>query len=320
MEGRHGWRSPPSRRSPDRRRDRGRRPASPAGSSTSRSQSDDEAGLLGGFCDRLAAAGVPLLRVATGSEAFHPTLDARGARWNRGSGVEREELHPRGGRGERGGVAAKPLLPARRDRRHRAAPAARGQLRAGRVPAARPVRARRRHDRLPRARGRATGPAPPWAWSPASSSPTRPTAGAASTDAELDLLRRLTRPFALAYKGIASVRTGRSLLETYLGRRPGAARARRGHRPRQGRAGRGRALVQRPAGLHPDRRHRPPGPGAGAAQPLRRLPRQHDRRARGRGAEVHRRRHPRHVPAGRGPALAPGRSTPPRPRCATSTS
>jgi adenylate cyclase len=36
-------------------------------------------------------------------------------------------------------------------------------------------------------------------------------------DAELDLLRRLTRPFALAYKAIDSVHTGRSLLETYLG-------------------------------------------------------------------------------------------------------
>ena len=37
---------------------------------------DDDAALLGGYCDRLAAAGVPLLRVAAGSEAFHPTLDA----------------------------------------------------------------------------------------------------------------------------------------------------------------------------------------------------------------------------------------------------
>jgi hypothetical protein len=54
-------------------------------------RSDDEAGLLGGFCDRLAAAGVPLLRVAAGSEAFHPTLDARGVHWNRGRGVRRED-------------------------------------------------------------------------------------------------------------------------------------------------------------------------------------------------------------------------------------
>ena len=54
-------------------------------------QSDDEAGLLGGFCDRLAAAGVPLLRVAAGSEALHPTLDVRGTRWSRASGVRRED-------------------------------------------------------------------------------------------------------------------------------------------------------------------------------------------------------------------------------------
>ena len=55
-------------------------------------RSADEAGLLGGFCDRLAAAGVPLLRVAAGSEAFHPTLDARVGRWLRGRGVELEEV------------------------------------------------------------------------------------------------------------------------------------------------------------------------------------------------------------------------------------
>ena len=54
-------------------------------------ESDDEAGLLGGFCDRSVAAGVPLLRVAAGSEAFHPTLDARGVHWNRGRGVRRED-------------------------------------------------------------------------------------------------------------------------------------------------------------------------------------------------------------------------------------
>src|SRR5688500_4563528 len=53
---------------------------------------DEETALLGGFCDRLAAAGVPLLRVATGSEAFHPTLDARVGRWLRGHGVELEEV------------------------------------------------------------------------------------------------------------------------------------------------------------------------------------------------------------------------------------
>ena len=55
-------------------------------------ESDDEAGLLAGYCDRLVAAGVPLLRAATGAGAFHPTLDARGVRWVRGRGVWREEV------------------------------------------------------------------------------------------------------------------------------------------------------------------------------------------------------------------------------------
>ena len=53
---------------------------------------DDETALLAGYCDRLAAAGVPLLRVATASEVFRPTLDAMTRRWVRGRGVELEEI------------------------------------------------------------------------------------------------------------------------------------------------------------------------------------------------------------------------------------
>ena len=51
--------------------------------------------------DELVAAGMPLLRVATASEVFHPTLDAMTRRWIRGRGIELEECQatPRTGSG-----------------------------------------------------------------------------------------------------------------------------------------------------------------------------------------------------------------------------
>ncbi len=47
--------------------------------------------MLDGLCDRLVAAGVPLWRVATGSKLLHPLLDARGYRWLRGEGCIKED-------------------------------------------------------------------------------------------------------------------------------------------------------------------------------------------------------------------------------------
>jgi hypothetical protein len=58
--------------------------------------SDDEAKLLEGFAEQLDQSCVPVFRVSTGAEALHPTFDARGVRWRRGLGIEREEiLHDR---------------------------------------------------------------------------------------------------------------------------------------------------------------------------------------------------------------------------------
>lgn len=51
----------------------------------------DEAVMLDGFCARLAAGGVPLWRVATGSKLLHPLLDARGCRWLRGQDSLKED-------------------------------------------------------------------------------------------------------------------------------------------------------------------------------------------------------------------------------------
>jgi adenylate cyclase len=182
---------------------------------------DDETALLGGYCERLAAAGVPLLRVATGSEVFHPTLDARGGRWTRGRGVELEE------------VTREQVETAAGEEEWRRSPFY--QLAEG---GAKELRRRLGEnyeqgefellDRLARDYGMTDYFALSISYGPGS------TLGVIAglvisyqTDreggfdqAELGLLRRLTRLFALAYKAIASVHTGRSLLKTYLGPDP----------------------------------------------------------------------------------------------------
>ena len=55
-------------------------------------QSDDEGILLEGFAERLAAAALPVVRIASGSEVFHPIIDARGLRWYPGRGIERTDF------------------------------------------------------------------------------------------------------------------------------------------------------------------------------------------------------------------------------------
>ena len=196
------------------------------------------------------------------SEAFHPTLDARTRRWSRGRGVELEEITR-----ERAEAGEEEW---RQSPFYQLVEAGANELRRrlgdnyeqGEFPLL---------DRFVRDHGMTDYLALAVRYGPGSTLGVVPglvisyqtDRRGGFEDAEVALLRRLTRPFALAYKAIASVHTGRSLLETYLGGGPGAARARWGHRPRQGRAGRGRALVQRPPGLHPDRRHRSPRPGAG---------------------------------------------------------
>ena len=43
----------------------------------------DEAALLRGLCERMQAAGVPLLRARTGYDVLHPEVESRGHRWLR---------------------------------------------------------------------------------------------------------------------------------------------------------------------------------------------------------------------------------------------
>lgn len=52
----------------------------------------DEQAILAGIVDRLNAAGMRLMRVATGGNLLDPTYDALGVRWKRGSGSEEQAI------------------------------------------------------------------------------------------------------------------------------------------------------------------------------------------------------------------------------------
>lgn len=58
--------------------------------------------LVHGLCERLAAAGVPLLRVHLSFSMLHPLYDALGFTWVRGKGVEVEGFRPAGSDEEKG--------------------------------------------------------------------------------------------------------------------------------------------------------------------------------------------------------------------------
>lgn len=58
--------------------------------------------LVHGLCERLAAAGVPLLRVHLSFSMLHPLYDALGFTWMRGKGVEVEGFRPAGSDEEKG--------------------------------------------------------------------------------------------------------------------------------------------------------------------------------------------------------------------------
>jgi adenylate cyclase len=50
----------------------------------------DQAGLVAGYCERLAAAGVPLWRASVGADTLHPLIGAQGHRWLAGERVHEE--------------------------------------------------------------------------------------------------------------------------------------------------------------------------------------------------------------------------------------
>ena len=57
-----------------------------------------ETDLLAHLCERLVAAGIPLLRVVVAADLLHPTLDAQGFRWQRGGTIATEQYYRLGQR------------------------------------------------------------------------------------------------------------------------------------------------------------------------------------------------------------------------------
>jgi adenylate cyclase len=182
-------------------------------------ESDNEAGLLGGFCDRLVGAGVPLLRVATGVEAFHPTLDARGTLWSRGSAVRQEDYTREEAEANEEEWRQSPFFVLAETDATELRRRLGDNYEQGEFPLL---------DRFVRDHGMTDYLALAVSYGPGSTLGVVPglvisyqtDRRGGFEDEEVALLWRLTRPFALAYKGIASVHTGRSLLATYLGGDP----------------------------------------------------------------------------------------------------
>lgn len=179
---------------------------------------DDEAGLLEGYCDRLAGAGVPLLRVAVGTEVFHPTLDARGVRWRRGRGVEREEFTREQAEASRDDWGRTPFFQL---------------IESGSLELRRRIGENYEQgefellDELVRedmtdylAFMVRYGPGSTLGVIPGLVISHTTDREGGFADGEVESLRRLTQVLALAYKNAISVHTGRSLLGTYLGTDP----------------------------------------------------------------------------------------------------
>ena len=70
---------------------------------------DDLETVVRGFCERLAAAGLPIVRVHLSFSMLHPLYDALGFTWERGGGMEVERL-PHAGRANLRTLPAQPLL------------------------------------------------------------------------------------------------------------------------------------------------------------------------------------------------------------------
>lgn len=176
---------------------------------------DDETALFAGYCDRLAAAGVPLTRAAFGSDLLHPVLDARGFTWRPGEAVTRED-YPR-----------QPVPPTMED--FQSSPFYWLIQNPGEEIRRRLERGEGRNEFPLLDRFAREGMTDYLAL--AVRFPPTATLGSVSgllcswqTDAPggfgdeiADLLRRVSRSLALAYKAVASVHTGRTLMRTYLG-------------------------------------------------------------------------------------------------------
>lgn len=172
--------------------------------------------VLAGFCERLNARGVAVARVNIGSDLLHPVLETRGFRWRRGQAIEQEEF-------ERGGVEEEAWLTspfyhllqsgAPELRRRLTRDFARGEF---------PLLDQFRDSgftdyiafMVKFGAEAALGEQQGVMCSLTCDGPD------GFSDAEIELLRHLARPIALAFKAIDGVHTTRVLMATYLGDDP----------------------------------------------------------------------------------------------------
>jgi adenylate cyclase len=178
-----------------------------------------EAPLLAGFCEQLDQGGLPIARAAMGAGLLHPVFGARLHVWNRGKGVDAETIPRERSPAETEEWLASPFHTILTDklgelRRRLDASYARGEF-----PMLDRFQAEGITDYVALAVRFAPGSTLGTLEGILCSFQTERPGG--FTDNQLDLLRRLVRPLALAYKAIASVHTGRTLMATYLGRDAG---------------------------------------------------------------------------------------------------
>jgi adenylate cyclase len=180
---------------------------------------EDEALVLDGLCARLLAAGVPLWRVASGSEVLHPILDARGCRWRRGQQAVREDYS----RGALDDAEAWLRSPFRHLVEVLRAPEFRCRLDRTHVRGRFPLLDQWQDEGstdyvafVANYHGRTGAGLPPGMV--CSFQTDRP---GGFRDDELDLLRRIVPALALACKAIGAVETAQTLVATYLGQDAG---------------------------------------------------------------------------------------------------
>jgi adenylate cyclase len=173
---------------------------------------DTDEAIVAGVCTRLAAAGLPMLRVAVTSDLLDPTDDARGVRWRRDEGAVEDRARPR--RRRQRAMAAQPVLPPDRTRaaslrrRLDAAIAAASfrcstRCRSRAAPTTWRSSAGSERERL----GDMEGVIASWATD----------APGGYGEAELGLLAAIMRPLALAFMLASAQRTARTIVATYLG-------------------------------------------------------------------------------------------------------
>lgn len=179
----------------------------------------DEATLLRGYCERLVAASIPVMRVSIGSAALDPTLEASGVSWSRRTGIQREDFTHAESDAQTDMWLRSPfyqlLEHGLKELRRRIGE----DYREGEFELM---------DRLVRQDGMSDylailvdyGPGTTLGLIPGFVMSYQTDRAGGFDELELDVMRRLTRVFALAFKAITSVRTGRLLLKTYLGEDP----------------------------------------------------------------------------------------------------